>query len=145
MSKVLTVASVLIFITAILGVGLGLLNLFVAPWEGDVFGVSASQVTTFSPLLMEKITFLLRSEGLYMLGLALTLCFISLVPFRRGEKWAWYFVLVIFGFSLIAQLILVYFGSNVLASFYLPSSLILVILWALGIILPVKEFSKAKT
>jgi hypothetical protein len=142
LSKVLNIALALIFITAVMGVIIGLLNLFVAPWEGDVFGVAASQVTTFNPLLMDKITFLLRSEGLYMLGLALTLCFISLVPFRRGEKWAWYLTLIIFGFSLIAQLVLVYLGSNVLAAFYLPASLMLVTLWAIGIILPVKEIFK---
>lgn len=142
MSKVLTVASALIFITAVMGVVLGLIMLFLAPWEGEVFGVTASQVNTFNPLLMEKITLLIRFHGLYLFGLALTLCFISLVPFRRGEKWAWYLTLIIFGFSLIAQLILVYLGYNVMAAFYLPSSVLLVILWALGLVLPVKEFFK---
>ena len=142
MSKVLTVASALIFITAIMGVILGLIMLFLAPWEGEVFGVTASQVNTFNPLLMEKITLLIRFHGLYLFGLGLTLCFISLVQFRRGEKWAWYLTLVVFGFALIGQLILVYLGSNVMAAFYLPSSVLLVILWALGLVLPVKEFFK---
>ncbi len=142
MSKILNVASALIFITAIMGVILGLLNLFVAPWEGDVFGVSASQVTNFNPLLMDKITLILRFSGLYMLGLALSLCYISLVHFRRGEKWAWYLVAAVFGISLIGQLALVDIGANIMAAFYLPSSLLLVVLWALGIVLPVKEFFK---
>ncbi len=125
-----------------MGVILGLLNLFVASWEGDVFGVTASQVTNFNPLLMEKITLLLRFSGLYMLGLALMLCYVSLMPFRKGAKWAWYLVAVVFGISLIGQLALVDIGANLMAAFYLPSSLLLVVLWALGIILPVKEFFK---
>ncbi len=142
MSKVLNVAAVLIFITAILGVGIGLINLFLAPWEGDTFGVSASQVNAFNPQVADKMTLGLRFEGLYMFGLALMLCYISLVQFRKGAKWAWYLVLFVFGIALIGQLALVYIGSDVLAAFYLPSSLMLVILWALGIILPVKEIFK---
>jgi hypothetical protein len=142
LSKVLNVAAVLIFITAVLGVGLGLINLFVAPWEGDSFGVSAPQVNAFNPQVAEKMTLGLRFEGLYMFGLALTLCYISLMQFRRGAKWAWYLTLVVFGFALIGQLCLVYIGSDVLAAFYLPASIMLVILWAIGVVLPVKEIFK---
>ena len=139
-SRVLNVASVLLFVVAIFGVVFGLQLLVLAPLEGDVFGVTESSVRAFNPDLMDKITLIHRSEGLYMLSLSLVLCFISLVPFRKGEKWAWYLTLGTFGLALVGQVILTYIGANVLADFYLPASILLVILWIVGLVLPVKEF-----
>ena len=139
-SIVLNVASALLFIVAIFGVVFGLQYLVLAPLEGEVFGVTESQVRAFNPSLLDKITLIHRFDGLYMLSLSLAFCFISLVPFRKGEKWAWYLTLGIFGLALVGQVILTYMGANVLAEFYLPASILLVILWIVGLVLPVKEF-----
>jgi len=139
LSTILNVASVLLFIVAIFGVVFGLMLLVLAPLEAEV-GVTESQVRAFNPDLMDKITLIHRSEGLYMLSLSLALCFVSLVPFRKGEKWAWYLTLGIFGPALVGQAILTYMGVNVLAAFYLPAAILLVILWIVGLLLPIKEF-----
>jgi hypothetical protein len=140
LSRILTVASALLFIVAIFGVVFGLQLLVLAPLEGEAFGVTESQIRAFNPDLMDKITLIHRSEGLYMLSLSLALCFVSLVPFRKGEKWAWYLTLGIFGLALVGQAILTYMGANVLAAFYLPAAILLVIFWLVGLLLPVKEF-----
>jgi hypothetical protein len=141
-SRVLNIASALLFIVAIFGVVFGLQLLVLAPLEGEAFGLTESQIRAFNSDLMDKITLIHRSEGLYMLSLSLAMCFISLVPFRRGEKWAWYLTLGIFGLALVGQAILTYMGTNVLADFYLPASILLVILWIAGLVLPIKEFFK---
>jgi hypothetical protein len=88
LSKTLNVASALLFIAATIGVVFGLMLLVLAPLEGEVYGVTESQVRAFSSGLMDKITLIHRSEGLYLFSLGLVLCYVSLVPFRRGEKWA---------------------------------------------------------
>ena len=110
------------------------------PLEGKVLGITESEIRAFNSDLMDAFTITHRSEGLYMLCLSLTLCFVSLVPFRKGEKWAWYFTFGIFGIALVGQTIITYVGSNILAAYYLPASILLVILWIVGLVLPVKEF-----
>ena len=140
MSTTLNVAAVLLFITAVFGIVFGLMLLVLAPLEGEAFGLTESEIRAFNPDLMDKITLIHRSEGLYMLCLSLVMCFVSLVPYRKAEKWAWYLTLGIFGIALIGQAILTYIGSNVLAEFYLPAAILLVILWVIGLLLPIKEF-----
>ena len=142
LSRILNVASAFLFIVAIFGMVFGLQLLILAPLEGEPFGLTESQVRTFNPDLMDKITLIHRSEGLYMFSFALTLCFISLVPFRKGEKWAWYLTMGIFGIAVVGQAILTYLASHVLADFYFPAAMLLIVLWLAGLLLPIKEFFK---
>ncbi len=141
MSRILNVASGLLFIVGIIGFlhGLQILLLAGSVNEG-LFGVTISQIRAFSPNLMNEITVLQQFEGLYLLGMALFFCVMSLMPYRKGEKWAWYSMLVIGGLALILQVILIYTGLAVMASYDLPAALVLVILWAIGTVLPAKEF-----
>jgi hypothetical protein len=142
LSRILNVASALLFIVAIFGIIFGLQLLILAPLEGEPFGLTESQVRAFNPDLMDKITLIHRSEGLYMFSFALALCFISLVPFRKGEKWAWYLTMGIFGIAVVGQAILTYLASHVLADFYFPAAMLLIVLWLVGLLLPIKEFFK---
>ena len=135
----MNVESALLFIVAIFGVVFGLQLLVLAPLDAEV-GVTESEIRAFNPNVLDKLTLTHRFEGLYMFSLSLALCFISLVPFRKAEKWAWYLTLGTFGLALVGQVILTYMGTNFLAAFYLPAAIILVILWIVGLILPVKEF-----
>ena len=81
LSTILKVSAVLLFIVAIFGVVFGLILFVVAPLEGETFGLTESEVRAFSPELMEKITLIHRSEGLYMLSLSLALCLISIAHY----------------------------------------------------------------
>jgi hypothetical protein len=139
-SRILNVASVLLFIVAIFGVVFGILYLVADPLEGKVLEVTESEIRAFNSDVMDAFTLVHRTEGLYIFCLSLALCFISLVPFRKGEKWAWYLTFGIFGIALVGQAILTYIGSNVLAEYYLPAAILLVILWIGGLLLPVKKF-----
>ncbi len=80
-------------------------------------------------------------EGLYMLSTALIFSVVSLVPYRKGEKWAWYTVLGIGGLTILGQLTLIYIGVEkvVSASYLLPLAIIIAILWMVGLALPAKE------
>lgn len=142
MSKILNIASILLLIVALFGVIFGLLYLVGDPLQDKVFGVTESEIRAFNSDLMDGFILVHRSEGLYMLSLSLALCFVSLVPFRKGEKWAWYFTLGIFGIALVGQVIITYVGSNILASYLLPASILLVIVWFIGLIISIKEFNK---
>ncbi len=89
---------------------------------------------------MDQITHLYHFTGLYMLGTTSTSAVIELIPFRKGEKWSWYTQLFIGGVSLFGQFILVYLDGNLLPAYYLPFNIVLIILWLVGMVLPIKEF-----
>ena len=113
-SRVLNIASALLVIVGIMGVVYGLQDIFIGPLESALYPQG------------DKLTLTYQFAGLYLLSLSLSLCIISFIPYRKGEKWAWYMILVIFGFALLGQLALVYTGTNLLPEYYLPASIILV-------------------
>jgi hypothetical protein len=139
-SKVLNVASIVVFIPAIMGVLFGLINLLMVPVEEELLGVTVAQIRNFNVNVMEQITYLYQFTGLYLLCTGLSSCIIALIPYRKGEKWAWYTQLVFGGLALVGQFILIFIDSALLPAYYLPLSIILIIIWLIGIILPVKEF-----
>ena len=137
-SRVLNIAVALIAIVDIIGIVYALQNLTV-PIDEGLLGVTVSQIRAFNPNVMEQITHLYQFTGLYMFGVTSTAAIIAVIPFRKGEKWAWYTQLVIGGIALIGQLVLVYIGGDLLPSYMLPFNLLLIVLWLIGIVLPVKE------
>jgi len=104
--------------------------------DEEFLGVTVSQIRDFSPKLMDVIQNLIQITGLYLFSGALALCFISLLPYRKGEKWAWYATLVIGGTAAIGGQILF------VTTFSIPPGILdiaLVILWIVGMVLPAKE------
>lgn len=82
-------------------------------------------------------------KGFYLFGCGLFFTPIALIPFRRGERWAWYTALISGGIALIGQAILGYFAGSILPSYELPAAALLVVLWAVAVVLPAREvFSK---
>ena len=86
--KILNVASVLLLVVSLAAVITGLLDLFIkTSWEGQF-------------------------SGFYLFGVGLFFTPIILVPFRKGERWAWYTTLVAAGVALVGQMILIYNALN---------------------------------
>ena len=146
MSRSLNVASILLFIVGILGVLYGLQRMFLPSLERmfqptlyldeELLGVTVSQIRDFSPKLMDVIQNLIQITGLYLFSGALALCFISLLPYRKGEKWAWYAVLGIGGTAAIGGQILFVTAFSILPGIL---DIALVVLWIVGMALPAKE------
>jgi hypothetical protein len=146
LSRSLNVASVLLFVVGLLGSLYGLQRIFLPSLQGmflptlsigeELLGVTISEIRDFSPKLMDIIQNLIQITGLYLLAGALALCFLSLLPYRKGEKWAWYAILVIGGTAAIGGQILF------VTTFSIPPGIldiILVVLWIVGMALPAKE------
>ena len=76
----------------------------------ELVGVSTIQIRDLSPKLMEAIELAVQLRGVYLLIFALFWIVISLIPYRKGEKWAWYTVLGIGSIWLSGYLIIVYIG-----------------------------------
>jgi hypothetical protein len=141
----INVGSVFLFSLGILGVLYGLqrillpslTNLFQPTLyiDEEFLGVTVSQIRDFSPKLMVVIQNLIQTVGLYLLIAALSICFISILPYRKGEKWAWYAVLVLGGTFMIGGAILFITTYSVLGIL----DITLLILWIVGLALPAKE------
>ncbi len=139
MSKKLDIAAGLIAIVDVIGIIYALQD-FLIPIDEALLGVTVSQIRAFNPNVLNQITILFQFTGLYMFGTTSMAAIIALLPYRKGEKWAWYTQLVIGGIALIGQLVIVYIAGNLLPTYMLPFNIVLIIIWLIGIILPVKEF-----
>ena len=94
--------------------------------------------------LFTKTTLEGQFSGFYLFGCGLFFTPIALIPFRRGEKWAWYTAFIAGGIALIGQTVLVYNAGSAMDAIYLPSSVILVLLWIIGIALPAKQILSSR-
>lgn len=139
LSKKLDIAAGLIAIVDIIGIIYALQD-FLVPIDETLLGVTVSQIRAFNPNVLNQITILFQFTGLYMFGTTSMAAIIALLPYRKGEKWAWYTQLLIGGIALIGQLLIVYVAGNLLPTYMLPFNIVLIILWLIGIILPIKEF-----
>jgi hypothetical protein len=81
--------SALLFIVGIAGMIYGLQELFlVAYLDEELLGATASEIGAFNQNLLDSIKLKSHFEGLYMLSTALIFSVVSLIPYRKGEKWA---------------------------------------------------------
>jgi hypothetical protein len=109
MNRILLASSALILVGTILAIILGLQQLFTLTTVSEQF------------------------SGFYLFGCGLFFTPIALMPFRKGEKWAWYTALGAGGIALVGQLVLVYLAGSAMDAMFLPASAMLVALWAIAI------------
>ena len=148
MSRKLNIASILLFANGILPVVSALLMMFSGSSEftyEELVGASTIQIRELSPKLMDAIELAVQLRGVYLLIFALFWIVISLVPYRKGEKWAWYAILGIGSIWLSGYLIIVCTGlsGGIYLSTWIIPGIIWFILWVVGLALPAREiFSK---
>jgi len=147
MSRKLNIASTLLFANGILPVVSALLMIFSGnsefTYEGLV-GASTIQIRDLSPKLMDAIELAVQLRGVYLLIFALFWIVISLIPYRKGEKWSWYAMLGIGSIWLSGYLILVYIGMErgIYLSTWIIPGIVWFVLWVLGLALPAREILK---
>jgi hypothetical protein len=99
----------------------------------DLLGITVTELHSFSPKVVYYMERYHQLYGVYLLSFALSLSVISLIPYRKGEKWAWYATLVLGGIALLGTLIL---AKKMVA---IRLNTILIILWIAALTLPAKE------
>lgn len=138
------VASALLIIIGIWFVLESLILLFSPEWYLDMWITTlneelrpptVSEISALGQNLLEFITFTTQMLGLAVLFASLLFCVIYLIPYRKGEKWAWFAMLVIGGIYMFGFLIFTYIGMTANA----PVNIVMVLLWIVGLALPAKE------
>ena len=110
------------------------------PYHLDYIGISSADVQNFSPKLHNLILVFLKLIGVYQLLIVANGIVITLIPFRRGERWAW---ISLFAIGLI------YTISNLAATFYVGAwikwgLLVLTVLFLVAMLIPVQDFFRKK-
>ncbi len=142
MGKAIYIGLVLLFITVIIGLVIALQYLFMPPFDESRLGSSLDQIRAFNPKVLDTMTLNARLSGLYLLTTALLGAFMLALPFRKGEKWAWYAILVVIGIGVLAQLWFIYDAGSLMLSYTLPVAVALVLLWAVGLAVSATEILK---
>jgi len=93
-----------------------------------------SEISVFSPELLDFMLFVTQTYGLFVLFGSLLFCIVALISYRKGEKWAWYAILVTGAIVTGAMIIMITHMSA-----HATVSIIMIILWIAGLALPAKE------
>lgn len=143
MSRNLNIGAALLFIYGIWGVFEGLMSSLMGEWylenwmammNEEFLPPTISEIRVFSPELLDFMLFVTQTYGLFVLFGSLLFCIVALIPYRKGEKWAWYAMLVTGAIVTGASIIMI---THMTA--HATVSIILIILWIAGLALPAKE------
>jgi len=110
------------------------------PYDLEYIGISSAIILNFNPNLHNLIVILMKSIGAYSLIVCLWGMTITLIPFRRGERWAW---ISLFAFGLMFSI------SALAATFYLGVwvkwvMLVTTALLLVAILIPFQDFFRKK-
>jgi hypothetical protein len=99
-SKVKKVSWILLVIVACVGMIIGLMVLFVphviVANEFQLFtGHQWSDFKTVNPQVSSYISIVLFEIGFFALAVGMSILLVTLFAYRKGEKWAWYLLLII--------------------------------------------------
>ena len=111
------------------------LDMWIPMMNEELLPPTVSEISALGQNLLEFMTFTTQMLGLVAMFASLLFLVITLIPYRKGEKWAWYAMLLVGGFYMVGALSLTYIGMTA----HFPMTLIMVILWIAGLILPAKE------
>ena len=111
------------------------LDMWIPMMNEELLPPTVSEIRALGQNLLEFMTFTTQMLGLVGLFASLLFFVITLIPYRKGEKWAWYAMLVIGGIYMFGVLIFTYIGMTSHA----PVSIVMVLLWIVGVALPAKE------
>ena len=110
------------------------LDMWIPMMNEELRPLTVSEISALGQNLLEFVTFTTQMLGLVAMFASLLFFVITLIPYRKGEKWAWYAMLVIGGFYMIGVLIMAYVGMTA----HVPITTVMVILWIARLVLPAK-------
>ena len=143
MSRNLNIGAVLLVIYGIWGVFEGLISSLMGEWylenwmammNEEFLPPTISEIRAFSPELLDFMLFVLQGYGLFILFGSLLFCIVALIPYRKGEKWAWYAMLVTGAIVTGAMVVMITHMTS-----HAAISIIMIIIWIAGLALPAKE------
>ena len=106
------------------------------PYHFEYIGMSSADVQNFSMKLHNLIVAVLKLLGVALLLLMVSSIVITLIPFRRGERWSWISTFI---------LGLIYCIASLAVTFYIGPwikwvTLVLSVLFLVAMLIPARDF-----
>jgi hypothetical protein len=143
MSRNLNIGAVLLVIYGAWGVLEGLMSSLMGEWylenwmtmmNEEFLPPTISAIRDFSPKLLDFMLFVTQTYGLFVLFGSILFCIAALIPYRKGEKWAWYAVLVTGAIVSGAMIFMITRMTS-----HAAVSIVMIIIWIAGLAIPAKE------
>ncbi len=110
------------------------------PYHLDYIGMNSADIQNFSPKLHNLILVFLKLIGVFQLLILAYGIINTLIPFRRGERWAWISLFVLGSLFLIASL-----AATLYVGAWVKWALLAVtILFLVAMLIPVQDFFRKK-
>jgi len=110
------------------------------PYHLDYIGMSSADIQNFSPKLHNLILVFLKLMGLSGLLIMANGIVITLIPFRRAERWAWISLFAVGLIDLISLLAVTFY----VGAWIKWVMLALIALFLVAMLLPVRDFFPKK-
>jgi hypothetical protein len=113
----------------------GYLDMWIGMMNEEWQPPNVSGIDALGQNLLAFMSFMVHGYGFSALSGGLLFCVVSLFPYRKEEKWAWYAILVVGGVMSVGMLL----GSYVGMTANLPITAMFTIFWLVGLALPARE------
>jgi len=110
------------------------------PYHLDYIGMSSADIQNFSPKLHNLILVFLKLMGLSGLLIMANGIVITLIPFRRAERWAWISLFAVGLIDLISLLAVTFY----VGAWIKWVMLALIALFLVAMLVPVRDFFRKK-
>ena len=110
------------------------------PYHLDYIGMSSADIQNFSPKLHNLILVFLKMIGVYQLLIMVYGIAITLIPFRRAERWAWISLFAVGLIDLISLLAVTFY----VGAWIKWVMLALIALFLVAMLVPVRDFFRKK-
>ena len=110
------------------------------PYELEYIGMSSADILNFNPNLHNLIVILMKTVGAYILLLCFWGMTTTLIPFRRGERWAWISLFVFGSMYAIAGSVALFSTGGWLKWVALAQTA----LFLVAMLIPVQDFFRKK-
>lgn len=131
-------AWLLLLAVGLIAIAVGVVYLLAPePWLLDrranerLLGMSFEELMQQVPTLPAYLVVVYRFFGLYLLGVGLFISGIAFTAFRRGERWAWWWMLLGLGGLLLLQTYLI--AVHIPVSPFLWLDVLVLLLWGIGL------------
>ena len=152
----LRLSSILLVIIGIAVIAIGVIYIStprIMSYHENFIGMTHEEISEIDPKLADMMLVFLRGIGVLNIALGTLGIAVSLRSYRKGQKWAWYAMLISYLIVLLPTLVITYYVGAFLAIFgdlVIPVGpffliLVMLIVFLAAIALPAKEVLRTKS
>ncbi len=146
------IATILFYIISVAAIGFGAMYFFrhhIMDYHVAFLGMSEDEIKSFNPKLIDLLLAMIHIMGATFITIGITGLIITYSSFRKGVKWAWYSLFVLFTLSLTPMLFITHKIASAIPDgeskppWWLTLAMLIVMAIALILSWPKKQFNNS--